>query len=499
MDSNASLNREENLRSKFYQKLDTIFIIVFCVFYLFNFLGLKELTYLYGLFLALFSVMIFYLKPAEVLPYFFPFAMIEGQGRILWSYHPVARLVFDVFLLIVAFKAFYSNKKLIDTKAVPYYLYIFIILHFTWYFVQLFNPNAISLYAVLTATKIYIVPFILFFSFLTNPGLASDGNIKKIQSLVTLTLFLSSTLAIFQFFQGDSFITSINPYYKNILKDAFTGFLYRPFSTTHLPGGYASYLALFLPLLFITKKSSFLQLVIKIVLVILCVYAMFLSQVRSSLIKGILCIVLINLILFLRGEKKLKRLLSLILLVVTLSGISLSLNIEQFYQDDIFSTAVDRFLSIGDVKAVSSSRQGPDKAISFILHNLGENPIGLGPGRTGGVSTLHTSTIVNDPVYDLSYSWAWDNLYISLAIDFGIGMIFYLIAIFLVPIKLLNYTSRRFFSNSEHLPMITVSAITTMVILLGNWGGILLPYNPESFCFWYYGALGFKYATKRYT
>ncbi len=487
----------EDISSPFYSKLSKIFYFIYILFFLFNFLGLSQLNILYGAFLALFAIMIFYLKPAEVLPYFFPFAMIEGQGRVLWAYNPVARLVFDVFLLIVAFKAFYANKKVIDTKSVPYYIYILITLHFAWYGVQLFNPNAISLYAVVTALKIYIVPFILFFSFLTNDGLSNEKNLDKLYHLIRLTLFLASTLAIFQFFQGDQFIIAIHPYYKNILKDAFTGLLYRPFSSTHLPGGYAVYMALFLPLLFIKTKVKKIDLLINLTIMLTCLYAMFLSQVRSSLLKGLMVIAIINIFLYLRGDRKLKKLMYLFGVSIVGIGIAFYGNIGNLFAGEMFETAIKRFVSITNLGEISSSREGPQKAISFILHHLSQSPLGLGPGRTGGVSNLHVGTILKDPIYNLGNSWAWDNLYISLVIDFGIGMIFYLTTIIIIPIKLINFAIRRFFSNSPELPLILVSAATTFVIILGNWGGILLPYNPESFCFWYYSALGFKYASNR--
>ncbi len=506
MVTNDNLNTESHYQtvesnkkneSTFYGKLSTVFYIFITVYYIANFLGLAQLKFIYLGFIILFGVMTFYLRPAEILPFFFPFALIEGQGRIIWAYHPAMRLIFDVFLIIVAVKAFIKNKKTIDRKAIPNYIFFLIFFHFCWYFVQLFNPNSISPFAVLTAVKIYIIPFILFFSFLTNDGLTSDKNLLKIRNLIRFTAPLAALLAIYQFNGGEQFLYKIHSYYKNIVGIRFSGALYRPFSTSHLPGGYASLLALFLPLLFVIPEKKKTLKALNFFIVGICLYAMFLAQVRSSIIKVTLALSLIHLGLFLVGKNRAKK------IFLTLAGVTLCsllfpyLPITKDINLSKYQVAIDRLTSITRVEDLASSREGPAKVISYILIKLGENPMGLGPGRTGGVSNLHLSKIDNDPVYNRAASWAWDNLFVSLTIDFGIGMFFYLLTIILLPIKLWNLAIRFYLKKDKRFQVVLVTASTTLIIFLGNWGGILLPYNPESFSYWYYVALGFKYVSTR--
>jgi len=474
------------------KKLSKLFIILFILHFILNFLGLGVLQYLYAIELMVFIAMIFLMDPTEVLPYFFPLLMIEGQGRVLWSYNAVFRIIFDVLLLLMAFRIFYSKKRIIDVKAIPNYVYLLIFFHFVWYAIQLFNPNAVGPVGVIAASKAYIVPFIIFLSFLANDGLSKKENLAKIRNLLLITLGLESALVIYQFGQGDTFITALHPYYATIIGDAFTGLLYRSFGTTHLPGSYAIYITLFIPLIFIDPPKKKLYILFQVIVIGLSLYAIFLSQVRSSFIKTALIISVISIGIFLRGENKFKKLVKL-LAVIGVSTVlynSISFNIGE--TDDKYKSALVRFYSIFDSRTLTESREGPSKAISYILTKLEDAPLGLGPGRTGAASGLNKEAIKNDPIFGVAESWAWDNLFISLSIDFGIGMVFYMLIILLLPLKLLNHCIRAFLNNNPIFPTLWVTSISSIIILLGNWGAIGLPYNPESFCFWFFIALGFK-------
>lgn len=482
----------QNFSQNLSKKLTSLFIILFIIHFILNFLGLGILQYFYLVELAVFIAMIFLLDPTDVLPYFFPLLMIEGQGRVLWSYNAVFRLIFDVFLLLIAFRIFYIKKRVIDVKAIPNYVYLLIFFHFVWYGIQLFNPNSVGPVGVLAASKAYIVPFIIFLSFLANDGLSRAQNLVKTRNILLLTLGLESALAVYQFGMGDTFITSLHPYYAGIIGDGFSGLLYRSFGTTHLPGGYAIYIVLFLPLIFISPPKKKIFFFLQLLVVVLALYAMFLSQVRSAFIKTVLIILVINVGLFLRGEHKFKKLVKLVAASFVGFIIFNAVNFNVAGSDDKYKNALIRFYSIFDSRTLSQSREGPSLAISHVLKKIEDAPLGLGPGRTGAASGMNKEKIKNDPIFGVAESWSWDNLVISLAIDFGIGMVFYLLIILLLPIKLFNHCIRAFLRNSSIFPVLLVTSISSLVILIGNWGAIGLPYNPESFCFWFFIALGFK-------
>ena len=196
--------------------------------------------------------------------------------------------------------------------------------------------------------------------------------------------------------------------------------------------------------------------------------------------------------LFLRGEKKFKKLIQL-LVFLAVGFVSLnSLNFNIANSDAKYKRAIIRLFSIFDERTLTESRQGPSMAISYILNKLDEAPLGLGPGRTGAASNMNKAKIKNDPIFGVKKSWALDNLFVSLSIDLGVGMIFYMLIIILLPLKLLNHCARAFLRNSPIFPALWVTSVSSTIILLGNWGAIGLPYNPESFCFWFFIALGFK-------
>ncbi len=477
---------------KVQDKLTKLFLAMLIVQFALNFAGSPILKYSYLLSVFSMLALVLFCSPEVSLPYFFPFFMIEGQGRILWNYNPIFRVLFDALLLLCAFKAFYSKKRVIDIRAIPTYIYILIFFHFLWFSVQLFNPNGVGFLGVVAAAKIYIIPFIIFLSFLANDGLQKLEVLKKIEALCLFTLFIHGLLVIFQYSQGESFITSITPYYEQVIGERFSGALFRPFGTTHLPGGYSIYIVLLLPFIFLTKAKNYKVVIYKLATVGISFYCLFLSQVRSGMIKAFFITFTITSLLYIRGQKRFKKIIVSFLAIFIFGYVITNVGVLDDRDIEKIAPALNRFMSIFDKRTINSSRETPTVILSYILERLDETPLGLGPGRTGAASNMNKLKIAADPIFGLKESWAYDNLFLSLAVELGIGAIFYLLIILLLPLKMINHSIRSFLRNDKIFPIVIISAIVPVVILIGNWGAIGLPYNPESFCFWFLLALGLK-------
>jgi hypothetical protein len=161
-----------------------------------------------------------------------------------------------------------------------------------------------------------------------------------------------------------------------------------------------------------------------------------------------------------------------------------SLDLERSY---------DRLMSLSDVNTLKSSRITFDQFFHIIDKKLDENPMGLGPGRTGAASSVSSNIILNDPLYGKDSGWANDNLFVSLIIDLGWGSIFYILVVFIFPIKLLLYGLLHWRKlPADSFRIIMISAVSTLFMLAGNWGAISLPYNPESFMYWLWVSLGWS-------
>jgi hypothetical protein len=187
--------------------------ILFSIYMILNFLGASIIQYYYLIFLC-FTIFIVLTKPTQtaVLPLLALF-MIEGQGRILWSYHPFFRNIFDFICIVLIIKTFIKDRKVINLNNTPPILIFFISMHFLWYLAQFANVQNLGIFPVFAATKIYIYPFILFFAFM----LIDQNDKEYLKHLGYLALFLTSTqiaLVLYQSYLGESFLISMNNYYS---------------------------------------------------------------------------------------------------------------------------------------------------------------------------------------------------------------------------------------------------------------------------------------------
>jgi predicted nucleic acid-binding Zn ribbon protein len=483
---------QESSPPEFIQGIRKIFFLLIIVHFVFNFAVLPGLNIVYAFEVGIIIFHLMYRGWKESAILIIALLFLEGQGRIIWSYHPFFRLIFDITLLLAFFRKAIRDKRIFPVDLLPNYMLLLIILHFLWYAVQLFNTDNVGLVGVLAAAKIYIVPFFIFFLFLMEP-VNDRRRLEKIQFMVIFMLIAQSSLAIFQMISKEDALLGLHPYYARPLKgEQFSGSFFRPFGTGFNAGGFSVFYYLTIGLVFLTPTKGWGNFM-RGVTILTGSVALFISQVRSAMVKFLLIFIMIQFIIWVSGKNRFKSGIKYLLIVFTLFFFTLPyLTTLDFVALDL-QNSVERLTSLTDVDRLKGSRIGLDSFFRVLSDKLDQNPIGLGPGRTGAASTFSMDIIMKDPLYGKFSGWAYDNLWISLAIDMGWGAIFYMLIIMIFPVKLFFYAMlKRKELDSIAFRIILISSISLFVIILGNWGAVALPYNPESFMFWFWVSIGWS-------
>jgi len=489
------MSDQKNIPTINFGKLTSLFnyLWIFLIFIL-NFAGSPHLKWVLVGYTGFVLFSSLFLSFKDSFPIILTFCFIEGQGRILWEYNPLFRVAFDLVLGIALIKSFVSKIEFKVTDALPPAMMLMIFFHYLWYFVELFNPNSLSIVATIAATKIYLFPFLLFILFRRNRDIFTLDWLQGLGTLLVVIFLLESILSIYQTLKLDDLMLSISPYYSKAMRgEIFSALRFRPFGTTHIPGGISIYIVLPLGMLFLRKKIGMPYLLVLSVLFGLISITLLASQVRSAMVKGGLIVFgsIFATILASRLKKKAKAFIfasSLMAITISMLGLVYYLNQNQLFN---LSAGLQRWQMISSVQDLKAKRLGPIDAAFVAIEKIKNYPIGIGPGMTGAVSSFTADLFAKDPIYTIDTLWSYDNLFLYLIVEFGIGAIFYIALILSFPVLLL----RRFFiihsrGDLANSKMILISLISIVVIILGNWGGLGIPYNPESFFFWFWAAVG---------
>jgi len=466
-----------------------IYLLLFGHFIL-NMMGMPILKYLYLVEIVCIGIYLLKKNWSDALPLALAFAFIEGQGRVLWEYHPVFRLIFDGLLFLVLALHVAKYKSLIPKEKLPTFLLILIAAHFLWYGVQLFNTDSVGFFGVLAAAKIYIYPFLLFFLF-TSHQVTRIEQLFSVQNMVILLVLFESILAIYQMTQGPDLLLSLNSYYSRPMKETiFTGAFFRPFGTGFNAGGYSTLYFLTVGFLFIAPRNMWFH-ISRLVVILITLGALIISQVRSAAVKYALVLLGISLALFIIQKHKVKAFVSTTLVLVILGG--------SYWQSGHFESldidlenSIKRIETLANLDKLKGQRISWGTFVDIASKKLGDNLLGIGPGRTGASASVNQSTINRDPIYGNDAGWANDNLWISLIIELGIGFIFYAIITLFIPLQLLYGGIKSMKGGGQRYRVLMVSGVTCLVVIIGNWGAIALPYNPESFLFWLWAGIGLR-------
>ena len=362
--------------------------------------------------------------------------------------------------------------------------------------VEIFNINSVTMLAPLAATKIYIFPILLFVFFRQNKDVFGAAELLRLSNIFFVFVILESLLSLYQLKQLEQLMLQISPFYSKAMKgEVFIGKFFRPFGTAFLPGAIAAYLYLSTGFLFLRLRFTKSFFVLISAVVGLLFVTLLVCQVRSAMLKYIFILLGIAFAFVSTSQVKfLKLLQASALLLLIIGGVLLYVpNENTDTQDTLINleSGLTRWKGITTISQLKSNRLGPVDAFKVLLDQLEKYPIGVGPGLTGAASSVSTEELKNDPLFKPGVYWAYDNFYLSLFIEFGYGAVFYLAFILGIPLLLYNrYRVLKREKNYVNSRIVFISLVHVCVVLLGNWGAVGIPYNPESFLFWLWAAIG---------
>lgn len=428
------------------------------------------------------------------------FGFFEGQGRILLGYNPLARVLFDILLILGIARVFIKEKRFFSLHSMPPLIFRFMILHFIWWVIELFNPIGPGPLASFATAKYYIFPFFLFFAMTLKPIDIKSRFFQNFIIILLIVTALECALCIHQMSLGSEFMGKISGNYNSLFKkfENFTGFFFRPWGTTHAPGSASLLLYLSLPLCFFvdfdqykTKKGKSLIIIGVIFVILLSWFALFISQVRSAWIKHILITFTYSFIYFAISPNKLKltiRSIALTLIFGTVLSV-FSGSFKKVEKDLNLTSAFGRIAEL-EKSNLQDHRSGFMTAATYAMEKV-VFPLGYGTGMCTGFLPQFEKQRRSLLEFAHDDFWALDNLYVFLTLELGIGALFYLGSVFsiiiFISIRALVLFRRAKFNEVRILvPVLSVFYI----LIIGNWGAIALPFNPESFYFWIYASIG---------
>lgn len=462
------------------------------VIFALNFVGLPSVKFVHLAYFCFALICTALLDLRTTIHFIISFAFIEGQSRILWNYHPLARVAFDLLVSTTLLRCVVNQRGIRSVGTLPRAGLVLILLHFLWYLVQFFNPASVTILAPLAAIKIYVFPFFVFLMFRNQSEIFEETLLEGVQRAVFFLIVAECTLALYQLMQGDTFMLGISPYYRSAMRDGvFTGLDFRPFGTAFLPGAISVYLYLAIGLVFLVKRTSKLFWTSTVVLGVLAVITLLATQVRSATLKFgfvyLISVLAVSLVTKLSAFSRLGVLIKTAIvgaLLVSLTGLVASTQLIDL------GPGLARWDRISSYEEFKSGRAGPEMAWVITKLRLAEFPLGIGPGLTGAASSVSRDVIEKDPIYTKETFWGYDNFYLSLIVEFGYGAVFYMLLLLCIPVfiaRTIVRLVRRDQLFEARVAIISLSQV--VVIMLGNWGAIGLPYNPESFFFWFWTAL----------
>lgn len=487
--------------------LGNIFFLIFFALSLlnifFNFLGSPLVKWVYLTQVIFVFLSIFFGKRQNHLWVFILFSFFEGQGRVIWGYGVIFRLIFDILLALMVVKDLVNTKKIFDRKILPSFLILGIILHFVWWGLELFNPSGPDLFGAFATSKYYIFPFFLFFLLKSMKfDFASKYTQRKIQDCVLVVYFLS-ILVVVQSFTAGALVESVSLNYLTLFPKyaIFTGSLYRPWGTSFLPGGMSAYFYCFIGLWLLYRpvvlyKDQIQKLAITNFIkwsgLLIMFYASFVSQVRSSTIKLALITGIFLFFKFMGSKLKAKRAISSILVISTLSlSLPFFSGVTSNMESSVLDKSLERWQGVFE-GGVTEHRAGLDLFLDTIEDNV-ELPFGFGLGMTQSFLPNYEERRKRHVEVSPYAFWHLDNLIVFLFLELGLGAIFYIFILVAILIALFSrlFTLLRWQSMTA-FGVVAASCASALVFIVSNWGGVLLPYNPDSFYFWMWVALGFS-------
>ncbi|MDZ4678317.1 MAG: hypothetical protein SGI74_12505 [Oligoflexia bacterium] len=337
--------------------------------------------------------------PAIILTY----VGFDGMLKILSGYNPVIHVASDLLVVLLCirwliFVAF--SRSSLNFKLPPFW--VFFLIHAMWVSLEILNPYGIGLVPGIAAYKIYASFLTLYF--FTYSFFDKVSDLRSMFVLAIIILTVESILSIYQFNLGASSVLALSPNYAKPMNDIFVGKQFRPFGTAATPGGASTWLFLSTPLVvaFTSMDKKMFKKIVLIALIIVVIYALFVCQIRSAMLKAVAGSIAAYIVIFWRKPVR--------LFAGALVGglFYLSFQLILTIDDPQMKTAQARYEAINSIRSITSSRgHGVVENILYIWENA---PFGIGLSRTGAAAKVFEEKISSNPYFGVEWMFA-DNLY----------------------------------------------------------------------------------------
>lgn len=478
------------------------FLIFTALNILFNLLGLPYVKFAFLGQTILLAIMIITAEQKLSFWAMVIFSIFEGQGRVVMGYNIVFRLLFDILIGLLVVRAVIGQKKLINREVIPNYLVIGIFLHFIWFLLELFNPNGAGMIPGLVTSKIYIFPFLLFFYFQNFPINLMDNEGQKYLLLFNITLLFSALIVLVQAQHDENFIYAISMNYSNLFASysKFTGNVFRPWGTSFGPGGMGPLYFLTLPFLLLFKPKIIFPknpparatlTLLKWMTFAIIGFASFVGQVRSATLKYFLVFGFFMASKFIGSKLKFKKVVfALMFVFFGLLTMPFTSKIMDSNNIDITS-AVARYEGLAE-SGFLANRATFDHFMNYFEERV-EFPFGYGVGMTAGFLPDFEERRKKHLNIPRHWFWSHDNLFLFLFLELGLGAFIYLFILFSVNLSLVSrWITLLRWRELTAFAIVGACAISVFVITVFNWGAVGIPFNPESFFYWFWAGMGFN-------
>lgn len=457
-----------------------ISVLLFGIFisdFLFN-LSLKKLAFIPISLAAL----IFLSKDWEKsIKLFFCYLSVEGLLKVVTNYHPAIHVGADILLLLICLNWFFTTvvTGFREAKFRKAPITLPIIFFIIWILVEIANPYAISLYASVASFKVHItmIPLYFFGYFFIN----SKEQIVKYWNLFLGICFMVCVFAVIEYILGPKSITWMSPTYLEKLEH-FQGYLYRPFSTTAVPGGASifAHIAGLFAISFLFFKSSIIKRVVIYLLLFFATVTLFISQVRQLFLAFLFIIIVSSFMM----KRYLSKTVFNMLIISIIGVFGFQIALEYALKERVI---LKRFSTLLNVETYKTARVGGmgkmmDVAIKY--------PFGAGMSRTGSAATKFWEEIKKGRSVS-PFLGAVDNYFVAMMVETGIPgtllitfiFLYFIIKGFLIQMKM----------RDKELKVLAASITAFFISLfIISFGSQPITANPYQSLFWFLGGILLK-------
>jgi len=426
----------------------------------------------------------------------FAYLTIEGFLKLASNYDRFVHVGSDVVVLGVA--AWWTAAAVLNRRAgIPRQPWVRLIALFVvWVGLQFLNPYNPGLVPSLASLKMHVAAIPLYF--IVPAAVRERRDVLRLLVALAVLACVPYVAALAQYTLGPASVLDLS---QRAWQNISMYHEWRPFGTSAVPGGAATFGFLLAPLalaLLAVPGLAVNSRVAALCSLLLAAGGFIVSGVRQTLLAAVLAMLVLAGLLATRGRARGVTALVMALLLgagvfVTVQTVLTPISAEAVARDprspDIWRTrdATQRVLTLARTSTYLEARRG---GLGMIAYRAGRFPFGAGLGRTGSGAGTLIGQITADPrsaQTQREIGWA-DNYYADIIVEAGIPGLLMMVAIMVGMLATAAKLARR---AADPLVAAVAAALAGIFFsfLVMSWGSQPLMGNPTLSVFWAYAGL----------